>query len=67
MNTDIRKVAVADGMAFVNEVNIKKNDIWNCEEFASCFIDILDKETVEYHDVRIVFRSLPKELAQRKY
>ena len=55
MNTDIRKVAVADGMAFVNEVNIKKNDIRNCEEFASCFIDIIDRETVEYHDVRIVF------------
>ena len=55
MGTHIRKVAVADGMAFVNKVNIKKNHIRNCEEFASCFIDIVDKETVEYRDVLIVF------------
>ena len=55
MDTDIRGVAVVDGMAFVNKVNIKKNHIWNFEEFASCFIDIIDKETTEYHKVWIVF------------
>ena len=60
MDTDIRKVAVVDGMAFFNKVNIKKNHIRNCEEFASCFIDIIDKETTECHDVRIVFDRYQK-------
>ena len=55
MDTDIRQVAVIDGIAFVNKVNVKKNHIQNCEEFASCFIDIIDKETAENHEVRIVF------------
>ena len=43
MDTDIRKVVVVDGMAFAKKVNIKKSHIRNCEEFASCFIDIIDK------------------------
>ena len=43
-------------MAFVNKVNIKKNHIRNCEEFASCFLDIIDKETAEYYEVCIIFR-----------
>ena len=60
MNTDIKKVAVVDGMSFVSKVNIKKNHIQNCEEFASCFIDIIDKETAEYLEVRIVFNRYQK-------
>ena len=60
MNTDIRKVATVDRMAFINKVNIKKNHIRNCEEFASCFINIIDKETADYHEVRIVFDRYQK-------
>ena len=48
-------------MAFVNKVNIKKNYIRNCEEFASCFIDIIDKETAEYYVVRIIFFRYQKD------
>ena len=60
MDTDIRKVAVVDGMAFVNKVSIKKNRIRNCEKFASCFIDIIDKENAEYHEVHIAFDHYQK-------
>ena len=48
-------------MAFVNKVNIKKNHIRNCEEFATCFIDIIDKETAEYYEVCIVFDRYQKD------
>ena len=58
-DTDIRKVAIVDGMAFFNKVNIKKNHIRNCEEFASCFINIIDKETAEYRSAHS-FWLLPK-------
>ena len=60
MDTDIRQVAVVDGIAFANKVNVKKNHIRNCEEFASCFIAIIDKETAEYQEVRIVFDRYQK-------
>ena len=60
MDRDKKTVAIVDGKTFVNKVSIKKNHIRNCEEFASCFIDIIDKETAEYHEVHIVFHRYQK-------
>lgn len=52
---EIRKVVIVDGMAIVNRVDIKKKEIRNCADFAKCFNDIIDRETAEYHEVRVIF------------
>ncbi|XP_066928378.1 uncharacterized protein [Clytia hemisphaerica] len=41
----VRKVAIVDGMAVVNRVDIKKRNIRSCADFASSFIEIIDNDT----------------------
>ena len=42
--SDVRKVIIFDAMAIVNKIDIKKNGMKNCLEFASNFMDIIDKQ-----------------------
>ena len=41
--SDARKVIIFDAMTIVNKIDIKKSDIKNCLEFASYFMNIIDK------------------------
>ena len=45
---DVRKVIIIDGMAVVNRVDIKKRNVKSCAEFAKCFLDIINKEAVNF-------------------
>ncbi|XP_066919527.1 uncharacterized protein [Clytia hemisphaerica] len=51
----VRKVAIVDGMAVVNRVDIKKRNIRSCADFASSFIEIIDNDTADFDEVRIIF------------
>lgn len=51
----IRKVIIFDGMAIVNRINIKKQKITNCAEFADQFINIIKREASGFDEVRVVF------------
>ena len=53
--SDARKVIIFDTMAIANKTDIKKNDIKNCLEFASNFMDIIDKQASGFQEVRIIF------------
>ena len=50
-----RKVIIFDGMAIVNKINIKKQKIKNCAEFAEQFVNIIKREASGFDELRIVF------------
>ena len=53
--SDARKVIIFDAMTIVNKIDIKKSDIKNCLEFASNFMNIIDKHASGFQKVRIIF------------
>ena len=50
-----RKVIIFDGKAIVNRVNIRKQKIENCAEFAEQFVNIIKREASGFDELRIVF------------
>ena len=50
-----RKVIIFDGMAVVNRIDIKKNKVANCLQYANCFYNIITRESREMDEIRIVF------------
>ena len=42
-------------MAIANKIDIKKSGIKNCFEFASTFMDIIDKQASGFQEVRVIF------------
>ena len=53
--SDARKVIIFDAMAIVNKIGIKKSGIKNCLEFASNFMDIIDKQASGFQELRVIF------------
>ena len=53
--SDARKVIIFDAMTIVNKIDIKNSGIENCLEFASNFMDIIDKQASGFQEVRIIF------------
>ena len=49
--SDARKVIIFDAMAIVNKFDIKNSGIKNCLEFASNFMDIIDKQASGFQEV----------------
>ena len=49
--SDARKVIIFDAMAIVNKIDIKNSGIKNCLEFASNFMDIIDKQASGFQEV----------------
>ena len=52
---DARKVIIFDAMAIVNKIDIKNSGIKNCLEFASNFMDIIDKQASGFQEVSVIF------------
>ena len=52
--SDARKV-IFDAMAIVNKIDIKKSGIKNFLEFASNFMDIIDKQASGFQEVSVIF------------
>ena len=55
-----RKAIVIDAMAFVNKIDIKKNEVQNCSDFGKCFVSRIQQEADGYHEVRVVFDRYEK-------
>ena len=53
--SNIRKVTTFDEMAVVNRVDIKKEKLKTCDEFATSFINIIKRESLSYNEVRVIF------------
>ena len=53
--SDARKVIIFDAMAIVNKIDIKKSGIKNCLEFASNFMEIIDKQASGFQEVHVIF------------
>ena len=49
--SDARKVIIFDAMTIVNKIDIKNSGIENCLEFASNFMDIIDKQASGFQEV----------------
>ena len=49
------KVIVFDGMAVVNKIDIKKMKLKSCCEFASAFVQKVEKEAQRFDEVRVIF------------
>ena len=49
--SDARKVIIFDVMAIADKIGIKKSGIKNCLEFASNFMDIIDKQASGFQEV----------------
>ena len=49
------KVIIFDGMAIVNLIDIKKQKIKTCLEFANAFVSIIIKESQGFSEVRVIF------------
>ena len=57
------KVIVFDGMAVVNKIDIKKMKLKSCSEFASTFVQNVEKEAQGFDKVRVIFdRYIEKSL-----
>ena len=55
------KVIVFDGMAVVNEIDIKKMKLKSCSKFASAFAQKLEKEAQGFDQVRVIFDQYTEE------
>ena len=53
--SDVRNYINFDAMAVVYKTDIKKSGIKNCLEFASNFMDNIDKQVSGFQEVRIIF------------
>ena len=53
--SNIRKVTTFDEMAVVNRVDIKKEKLKTCDEFATSSINIIKRESLSYNEVRVIF------------
>ena len=53
--SDVRNYINFDAMAVVYKTDIKKSGIKNCWEFASNFMDTIDKQVSGFQEVRIIF------------
>ena len=53
--SDARKVIIFDAMTIVNKIDIKNSGIENCLEFASNFMDIIDKQASGFQEVHVIF------------
>ena len=52
---ETRRVIVIDGMAIVNKIDIKKNNINNCLDFAFSFVHLVEREVSQFDEVRVIF------------
>ena len=55
------KVIVFDGMAVVNKIDIKKMKLKSCCEFASAFVQKVEKEAQGFDEVRVIFDRYTEE------
>ena len=47
-------------MAFVNKIDIKRNEVQNCSDFGICFVSRIQQKVNDYHEVRVVFDRYEK-------
>ena len=60
METDVENsgegnVIIFDGMAVTNRIDIKKEKVKTCSDFAVSFVNIITRESQSYDEVRVIF------------
>ena len=55
------KVIVFDGIAVVNKIDIKKMKLKSCSEFASAFVQKVEKEAQVFDKVHVIFDRYTEE------